>query len=83
MWEPAYTSFTEQEDTMHDFRGEVIISNTNARKRRITNSLSTRKFHAVDFTDYGNFYKALNAKVNVAKVGDSKVRHEVTLDSLS
>ena len=37
----------------------------------------------MDFTDGENFYKALTAKVNVAKVGASKGRHGVTLEYLS
>ena len=68
---------------MTDFRGEVIRSESIARGRRIINYLSTSEDHAVDFTDEDNFYKALNAKVNVDKVGASKGRHGVTLDSLS
>ena len=68
---------------MTDFRGEVINNETIARGRLIINSLSTSKDHAVDFTDDGDFYKALNAKVNVSKVGTYKGRHGVTLESLS
>ena len=67
---------------MTDFRGEVISKNTITRGQRIINSLSTSQDHAVDFTDDDNFYKAINIKVNVAKVGASKVRHIVTLESL-
>ena len=37
----------------------------------------------MDFTDYDNFYKSLKDKANVAKVGASKGRHGVTLESLS
>ena len=36
----------------------------------------------MDFTDEDNFYKELNAKVDVAKVGASKGGHGVTLESL-
>ena len=68
---------------MTDFRGEVISSETIARGRRIINSLSISEDHAVDFTDSDNFYKALNAKVNLSKVGSSKERHGVTSESLS
>ena len=53
---------------MTDFRGEVIISEIIARGRRIINSLYNSKYHAVYFTDDNNFYEALNAKVNMAKV---------------
>ena len=71
VWEPSETSFSEQEDVMTEFRGGVINNETIRRGIRVINSLSTSKYHAVDFTDDNNFYKALNAKVNVAKVGAS------------
>ena len=56
---------------MTEFRGEVINSETITRGRRIINSFLTSEDHTVDFTDENNFYSALNAKVNVAKVGAS------------
>ena len=62
---------------MTEFRGEIIRNETIKRGRRIINYLSTRKDHAVDFTDENNFYKVLNTKVNVAKVGAYKVRYGV------
>ena len=68
---------------MTNFRGEVISSETIARGRRIINSLSTGEDNALDFTDDNNFFNALNAKVNIARVGASKERHGVTLDSFS
>ena len=68
---------------MTDFRIEVISSETITRGLRIINYLSTRYDHAVGFIEDDNFYKALNAKVNVAKVVASKGIHGVTLDSLS
>ena len=83
MYEPSETSFSEQEDAMTELRGEVITSETITRGRKITNYLYTSEDYAVDFTDDENVYKALNAKVNVAKVGASKGRHEVTSESLS
>ena len=83
VWDPSEISFTYQEDTMTDFRGRVIDNETIIRGQRIINPLSTNKDHAVDFTEENNFYKALNAKVNVAKVRASKGRHGVTLESLS
>ena len=49
--ENSETSFAEQEDTMTDFRGEVIISETITRGRRIINTLSTGEDDAEDFTD--------------------------------
>ena len=64
---------------MTEFRGEFIINDTITRERRIINPLSTSEDYAVDFIDDDNFYKALNAKVNVAKVGESKVRLGFTL----
>ena len=79
VWEPSETSFSEQEDAMTDFRGEVINNETIIRGQRMINHVSTSKDHAVDFTDDGNFYKALKAKVNVAKVGLSKVWYGFTL----
>ena len=81
--ESSETVFEEQEDEMTDFRGEVISSDSALRRWRITNYLSTSEFHALDFTDDENFYKALNAKFNVDKVGASKGRHGVTSESLS
>ena len=63
---------------MNNFRGEVISSETIARGRRIINSLSTGEDNALDFTDDNNFFNALNAKVNIARVGASKGRHGVT-----
>ena len=64
---------------MTDFRRSVINNETITRGRRIINYFSTSEDHAVDFTNEDNFYKALTAKVNVAKVGVSKGRHGVTL----
>ena len=37
----------------------------------------------MDFTDDENLFNALNAKINVARVGESNGRHGITLDSLS
>ena len=67
---------------MTDLRGKVINNETIIRGRRIIYSLSPRKDHAVDFTDYDNFYKSLKDKVNVAKVGASKGRHVVISESM-
>ena len=83
VWEPYETSFAEQEDSMTYFRGEVIINETITRGKRMINYFSTREYHAEDSTDDDNFYKSLNAKVDMAKVGVSKGRHGVTLDYLS
>ena len=66
VWEPYQTSFSEQENIMTDFRGGFINKDTITRGRRIINSLSTIKNHALYFTDDDNFYKLLNSKVNVA-----------------
>ena len=51
VWDTSDTSFAEQEDTINDFRGEVISSENITRGRRIINPLSTSKYHAVDFTE--------------------------------
>ena len=59
VWEPSETSFAEQEDSMTDFRGVVINNETIIRGLRIINSLSTSKYHAVDFTDENNFIRRL------------------------
>ena len=83
VWDLSETIFSEQEDTMTDFRGEVINNETITRGRRIINSLSTSKYHAVDFTDDKYLYTALNTKVNVAKFGGYNGKHGVTLESLS
>ena len=37
VWEPSETSFADQEDSMTDFRGEVIINEIITRGRRIIN----------------------------------------------
>ena len=81
-WDPYDIGFSEQEDAMTDFSGEVIISKTTARGRRIINFLSTIEDYAVDFTNDENFHKGLNDKVNVANIGESKVSHGVNLGYL-
>ena len=68
MWEPYETIFAEQEYVINDFRGYVITRETIKRGQRIINSLTTGKEYAVDFIDDENFFNALNAKVNVARV---------------
>ena len=83
VWEPSETGFSEQEDTMNDFRGEVISSDITARGRQIINLHSTSEDDVVYFMDDDNLYNALNAKVNVARVGASKGINGVTLESLS
>ena len=62
VWEPYETSFSEQEDTMTDFRGKVIRSETIEIGRHIINYLSAREDHAVDFTDDGNFIRRLTLR---------------------
>ena len=51
VWGPYETVFAELEDSMAEFRGEVIVSETIVRGRRIINSLSTSEYDAVGFTD--------------------------------
>ena len=60
-----------------------MSTETIARVQRIINSLSSSEEDAVDFTDDGNLFNALNDKFNVARVGASKRRHSVTSESLS
>ena len=62
MWEPYDTGFAEQEDSISDFRGEVIISDNIARGRRIINSLSTSEDHNGDFTDDEKSLKRLTLR---------------------
>ena len=69
VWETSNIGFEEQKDAIDDFRGEVISSETIAKGRRIMNYLSTSEDDAVDFTDDENLYNALNATVNVYRVG--------------
>ena len=57
---------------MTNFRGQVIRSDNIAKGPSIINSLSTSKDDAVNFTDYDNFFNALNAKDNVASIRASK-----------
>ena len=68
---------------MTGFRGQFISSETIARGQWITNYLSTGEYDRVDFTDGDNFFNALTAKVNVARVEASKGRNGVTLEYLS
>ena len=82
LWEPSETIFTEQEDTMTDFRGGVITSETFARGRQMINSFSASEDDTVDFTDDENFFNVLKATVNVDRVGESKRRCCVTYESL-
>ena len=81
VWEASETIFVDQEYAMTNFRGEFINNETIIRGRSTTNPLYISEDHAVDFIDDDNF-KALIAKVNVVKVGEYKVRHGVTLESL-
>ena len=53
------------------------------RGQRIINSFAASEDNAVDSTDEDNFYKVLNDKANVAKVGASKGRDAVNSESLS
>ena len=57
--EPSEISFSEKEDAITDFRGEVIRNETIKRGRGIINYLSTRKYYAADFTDDDNFIRRL------------------------
>ena len=59
MLDLSENSFSEQEDAMTYFRGEVIKNETIIRGRRIINSLSISKYNAVDFTDDDNFKRRL------------------------
>ena len=63
VWDPSETIFAEQEDAMTDFRGEVIRNETITRGRRIINSLSTSKDHAVGFTYDNNFIRRLTIRL--------------------
>ena len=67
---------------MTDFRGKVIRNETIARRQRFVNFLSASEEDAVDFIDDKILFDALNAKVNVTRVGVSKGKHGVTSDSL-
>ena len=67
---------------MTDFKGEVISSDTISKGHGIINDLSNGEDDAVNFTDDANFFHVINAKVNVARVGASKGRHDVTSNSL-
>ena len=68
---------------MTNFRGQVIDREAIARGQRIINSVSTSYEDAIDFTDDNNFYDALKAKVNVARVGVSKGKHAISHETLS
>ena len=63
--------------------GEVINDDTITTVQRIINSLSASEYHVVEFTVDGIIYKALNAKVKLAKDGVSKIIHGVTSEYLS
>ena len=62
LWEPSDTSLSEEDDTTTDLRGEFISNETDHKFS------PTSKYHAVDLTDEDKFCKALNSKVNVAKI---------------
>ena len=83
VWETSETSFGEQEYAVTNFRGEVISSDIIAMERRIINSLSTGEDDAFYLMDENYFFNALDAKVNMARFGESKGRHGVTFESLS
>ena len=83
MWEPSENSFADQEDAITDFRVEIISSDTIARRRRIIISFCTGEYDAVYFTDDNNFFNTLNDNFNMDRVRVLKVRHGVTLESLS
>ena len=78
VWEPCKTGFAEQEDSMTDFRREVISSGPIARVKRLINFLSISKYDTVDFKDDEHFFNVLDSKVNMARVGSSKGRYGVT-----
>ena len=82
VWEPSETRFTEQEDAMTNFRGEVISSETIERGIRTINSLSTGEDDVVYFTYEETLFNAINDKVKVSRFFASKGRHSATLDSL-
>ena len=69
VWEPSEVSFEDQEDSMNDFRGEVMRNETITRGWRIIDYLSTGKENVVDFIDDKKFFDVCNAKVIVARVG--------------
>ena len=83
VWEPSETIFAEQEEAMTNFRGDFISSETITRGRLIINYFTNLEDDAVDLTDKKIFYNALKSKVNVSRVGASKVKHGVTLEYLS
>ena len=69
VWEPSETSFSEQEDTMTDFRGYFINNETIIRGLWIINPLSAIEDHAVDFTDDNNFIRLLTLRSMWLRLG--------------
>ncbi len=69
--EPFSPDFADQEDTMADFRGDVVDCKRITRGRRLISavSLNCTDVKAIDFTDDNNFSKALQAKMAVSRIG--------------
>ena len=68
---------------MPDSSGEFISNETISRVKMIINSLSTGEEGTVDFTYDEISFNALNAKVNVDRVGLSKGKHVFAYNSLT
>eukprot|EP00804_Cyclotella_cryptica_P017277 CCRYP_016828-RA/>CCRYP_016828-RA protein AED:0.02 eAED:0.02 QI:0/0/0/1/0/0.5/2/0/461 len=67
IWDPQSSDFSEMEDRMIDFRGQVMCRTSTARGRMVINSLSVSlQVSAVDVTDDENFGLLLESKACVS-----------------
>eukprot|EP00804_Cyclotella_cryptica_P019398 CCRYP_006588-RA/>CCRYP_006588-RA protein AED:0.13 eAED:0.13 QI:0/0/0/1/0.75/0.6/5/0/864 len=67
IWDPQSSDYSEMEDRMIDFRGQVMCRTSTARGRMVINSLSASlQVSAVDVTDDENFGLLLESKACVS-----------------
>ena len=86
-WDPGSSDLGKQEDSMMDFRGQVVIRDTAARGQMVINSVTaSTNVDAADITDDENLGLALEAKVCVwsklLKVGVSRSKTSPKIDHI-
>ena len=87
-WDPGSLDLGEQEDSMMDFRGQVLIQDTSARGQMVINSVTaSTNANAADITDDENLGLALEANICVlsklCKVGVSRSRASPQTDHIA
>ena len=88
IWDPQSADFSEMEDRMIDFRGQVMCRTSTARGRMVINSLSVSlQVSAVDVTDDENFGLLLESKAcvlsSISKVGVAKSKSSQQIDHMT